>query len=199
MSEKSINELSAITANTVFNTEYDLKHNRFRTEYISKGKTKIIIEDLNIDNGTFVKIYDKIHVLINMYNSKEYCLDEYNNEKDKPISAHSIALLMFIISKLRINCNFVKFTIKEACDYTMLGKNSILAAINNLDEHCIIRKTTNNSIYVINHNYIFKGSLEDFIEAYNKLYDGKRAKLDKLNRIILGAVEDNHKVIINME
>ena len=35
----------------------------------------------------------------------------------------------------------------------------------------VIKATTRKSVYVINHNIIFKGSIGDFIKEYNKYYE----------------------------
>lgn len=44
----------------------------------------------------------------------------------------------------------------------------------------VIKATTRKSVYIINHNIIFKGSIGDFIKEYNKYYK------DKHNNIIKG-------------
>ena len=42
-----------------------------------------------------------------------------------------------------------------------------------------------NNTYVINHNAMFFGNFNQFIETYNKLYDGKYAPVNKYNKINL--------------
>lgn len=37
----------------------------------------------------------------------------------------------------------------------------------------IIKATTRKSVYIVNHNIIFKGSIGDFIKEYNKYYENK--------------------------
>jgi hypothetical protein len=39
--------------------------------------------------------------------------------------------------------------------------------------------------YVVNHNYIFRGSMTDFIKIYHDKYDGMVGFLDDKKRIIL--------------
>ena len=49
----------------------------------------------------------------------------------------------------------------------------------------IIAKTNIAKVYLINHNVLFRGSYDEFIEIYNELYDGKQACFDDKNRVII--------------
>lgn len=53
----------------------------------------------------------------------------------------------------------------------------------------VIKATTRKSVYIINHNIIFKGSIGDFIKEYNKYYENVDVisnYKDKHNNIIKG-------------
>ena len=50
----------------------------------------------------------------------------------------------------------------------------------------IIAKTNIAKVYLINHNVLFRGSYDEFIEIYNELYDGEQACCDDKNRVIIG-------------
>ena len=50
----------------------------------------------------------------------------------------------------------------------------------------IIAKTNIAKVYLINHNVLFRGSYDEFIEIYNELYDGEQACFDDKNRVIIG-------------
>ena len=50
----------------------------------------------------------------------------------------------------------------------------------------IIVKTNIAKVYLINHNVLFRGSYDEFIEIYNELYDGEQACFDDKNRVIIG-------------
>ena len=49
----------------------------------------------------------------------------------------------------------------------------------------IIAKTNISKVYLINHNVLFRGSYDEFIEIYNELYDGEQACFDDKNRVII--------------
>lgn len=49
----------------------------------------------------------------------------------------------------------------------------------------IIVKTNIAKVYLINHNILFRGSYDEFIEIYNELYDGEQACFDDKNRVII--------------
>lgn len=49
----------------------------------------------------------------------------------------------------------------------------------------IIAKTNIVKVYLINHNVLFRGSYDEFIEIYNELYDGEQACFDDKNRVII--------------
>lgn len=49
----------------------------------------------------------------------------------------------------------------------------------------IIAKTNIAKVYLINHNILFRGSYDEFIEIYNELYDGEQACFDDKNRVVI--------------
>lgn len=49
----------------------------------------------------------------------------------------------------------------------------------------IIAKTNIAKVYLINHNVLFRGSYDEFIDIYNELYDGEQACFDDKNRVII--------------
>ena len=51
-------------------------------------------------------------------------------------------------------------------------------ALNELYNEQVIINTTKKSTYVVNHNYIFRGSMTDFIKIYHDKYDGMVGFLD---------------------
>lgn len=49
----------------------------------------------------------------------------------------------------------------------------------------VIKATTRKSVYVINHNIIFKGSIGDFIKEYNKYYENVDVIINDKGKIVL--------------
>lgn len=54
-----------------------------------------------------------------------------------------------------------------------------------LEINNIIRRTTKQSVYVVNHKMIFKGSYSDFIKVYLDIYKEIGIMLDADGRVIL--------------
>lgn len=49
----------------------------------------------------------------------------------------------------------------------------------------VIKATTRKSVYIINHNIIFKGSIGDFIKEYNKYYENVDVIVNDKGKVVL--------------
>lgn len=49
----------------------------------------------------------------------------------------------------------------------------------------VIKATTRKSVYIINHNIIFKGSIGDFIKEYNKYYENIDVIVNDKGKVVL--------------
>ena len=68
----------------------------------------------------------------------------------------------------------------------VVNNNYVGKSIANLRRYNLIASVDiDNNTYVINHNAMFFGNFNQFIETYNKLYDGKYAPVNKYNKINL--------------
>lgn len=93
-------------------------------------------------------------------------------------------LASYIRLNILYNSNFIEITEKDYMGYTGLSRDKFYDAINDAINNKIISKTTRKSIYIVNHNMIFKGRIKDFITAYKIKYsDG--CKVDNKGKIIL--------------
>ena len=57
--------------------------------------------------------------------------------------------------------------------------------ISNMKYFDVIKATTRKSVYVINHNIIFKGSIGDFIKEYNKYYENIDVIVNDKGKVVL--------------
>ncbi len=96
-----------------------------------------------------------------------------------------IAVLGFFIQELRYNSNCVRATTDTISSTMDIGLRNTKEAIDYLCQKQVIAKTTIQSEYIINHNLLFKGSIEKFVKAYNKLYGGAYAKKDSKGKVII--------------
>lgn len=103
------------------------------------------------------------------------------------LNPQQVVLLIYISCHLDYNSNVF------VADYEQISKDlhlslsrtkhlfTELLAIPNQ----IIVKTNIAKVYLINHNVLFRGSYDEFIEIYNELYDGEQACFDDKNRVII--------------
>lgn len=118
---------------------------------------------------------------------KLYGIIDIRLEAMRPkMTACSSAIISYIIVNLPINCNYIEFTNKNISDfYKTFDGRTYTAAINELVNKKVIRFTNRKSLYIVNHNYIFKGNIIKFIENYNKKYENIVPSLDENGNIII--------------
>lgn len=95
-----------------------------------------------------------------------------------------VKLICYIAKTIKFNSN--KIILKEndetkkICSFIHLHRY-----IKELEANNIIRRTTKQSVYVVNHEMIFKGSYSDFIKVYLDIYKEVGIILDANGRVIL--------------
>lgn len=105
-------------------------------------------------------------------------LDRYNNT---PIRISSVANLLidFIMDKIEFDTNLVKFTAKNAAQVIGCKEDTIYECLKELENNDIIRFTDIKSVYIINHNAIFKGDLTSFVNLYLDIYGKTQAEVEQ--------------------
>ena len=97
----------------------------------------------------------------------------------------SIAIISYICNNIKWCSNKITFTESDITNYAHIDSKTFYIALNELYNEQVIINTTKKSTYVVNHNYIFRGSMTDFIKIYHDKYDGMIGFLDDKKRIIL--------------
>lgn len=77
-------------------------------------------------------------------------------------------ICIHICKNIDFNSNVIKFTEKDIIDEYSISVETFYNGLNILYNLDVIKATTRKSVYIINHNIIFKGSIGDFIKEYNK-------------------------------
>lgn len=103
----------------------------------------------------------------------------------KALNKGSIAIISYICNNIKWCSNKITFTESDITNYAHIDSKTFYIALNELYNEQIIINTTKKSTYVVNHNYIFRGSMTDFIKIYHDKYDGLVGFLDDKKRIIL--------------
>lgn len=93
---------------------------------------------------------------------------------------------LIVLRKLQWNSNIVHLSYDEVNKEIPMSLRFYTDSIANLRRYNLIASVDiDNNTYVINHNAMFFGNFNQFIETYNKLYDGKYAPVNKYNKINL--------------
>ena len=101
----------------------------------------------------------------------------------------------YIIQNLEYNSNIIKITEEDFKSYSGMGKVSFYEGINTIvraespyicagDALKLIARTTKKSIYVVNHNIIFKGKLERFVKMYKEKFPNP-CELDSRGKVVI--------------
>lgn len=151
---------------TPFNKDYDV-NNKVVSSIIDKINTTVHFETNKCSVGKFIKINPKVLTSILGYNAPVF------------------AVLTYIINNINWNSNCIKFTNQDICDFTGFKNTVINEAINILCNKNIIAKTTIQSEYIINHNMIFYGTIDEFINAYKKLYGEYIPEKDIYGKVVI--------------
>lgn len=81
--------------------------------------------------------------------------------------------------------NVVDNNKKDIIDEYSINVETFYNGLNILYNFDVIKATTRKSVYIINHNIIFKGSIGDFIKEYNKYYENVDVIINDKGKVIL--------------
>ena len=128
----------------------------------------IIEHKTNASNRYFAQVLLPFHHIMTKCNIKEK------------------AIALIVLRKLQWNSNIVHLSYEEVNKEIPMSLRFYTDSIANLRRYNLIASVDiDNNTYVINHNAMFFGNFNQFIEIYNKLYDGKYAPVNKYNKINL--------------
>lgn len=94
-------------------------------------------------------------------------------------------IFIHICKNIDFNSNVIKFTEKDIIDEYSISVETFYNGLNVLYNFDVIKATTRKSVYVINHNIIFKGSIGDFIKEYNKYYENIDVIVNDKGKVVL--------------
>ena len=134
------------------------------------------LKDINIVEAEAARI----KIIQSFYERRGYAQISTNNAKSIVI----VKLICYIAKTIKFNSN--KIILKEndetkkICSFIHLHRY-----IKELEANNIIRRTTKQSVYVVNHEMLFKGSYSYFIRFYLDIYKEVGIMLDADGRVIL--------------
>lgn len=128
-----------------------------------------------------------------------YCVTMQDLAKVAPLwlskSPYAMYLIMYIIGNLKLYSNQIEITHKDFCNYANCSQDSFTRALKAVmrpntnypcagDNLALLAATTRKSIYVVNHNFIFRGNYDEFVTLYELKFPNG-CKLDSKGRVII--------------
>lgn len=110
-------------------------------------------------------------------------------------SNYASHIIGYVLKHIKLRGNFVEMPEKEFIQYAGIHRQRFYEALNALlrpavpypcagDNMALLAATTRKSIYIVNHNFIFRGNYDTFITLYEEKFpDG--CKLDNRGRVII--------------
>lgn len=110
-------------------------------------------------------------------------------------SAYANLVIAYILKNIQLYSNYVEISEKEFVNWSGISARSFYNAINALlrpalpypcagDNLALLAATTKKSIYVVNHNFIFRGNYDEFVTLYELKFPNS-CKLDSKGRVII--------------
>lgn len=109
--------------------------------------------------------------------------------------AYANLVIAYILKNIQLYGNYVEISEKEFVNWSGISARSFYNAINALlrpalpypcagDNLALLAATTKKSIYVVNHNFIFRGNYDEFVTLYELKFPNG-CKLDSKGRVII--------------
>ena len=110
-------------------------------------------------------------------------------------SAYANLVIAYILKNIQLYGNYVEISEKEFVNWSGISARSFYNALNALlrpalpypcagDNLALLAATTKKSIYVVNHNFIFRGNYDEFVTLYELKFPNG-CKLDSKGRVII--------------
>jgi hypothetical protein len=110
-------------------------------------------------------------------------------------SVYANLIIAYILKNIQLYGNYVEIPEKEFVNWSGISARSFYNAINALlrpalpypcagDNLALLAATTKKSIYVVNHNFIFRGNYDEFVTLYELKFPNG-CKLDSKGRVII--------------
>lgn len=94
-------------------------------------------------------------------------------------------IFIHICKNIDFNSNVIKFTEKDIIDEYSISVETFYNGLNVLYNFDVIKATTRKSVYIVNHNYIFRGNYTEFIQLYKEMYSDKDVIVNEDGKIVL--------------
>lgn len=101
----------------------------------------------------------------------------------KDATGTQLKTLFYVINNLEWNSNIVYLDYDVIADELNVGHRAIIDAIAFLCNNSIVCRTDIKGVFVVNHNLVFRGNIEQFYKIYTAFYHNKLIVVS--NKVIL--------------
>lgn len=106
-------------------------------------------------------------------------------DKERYFNEATLHLFNYICRNLAYMSNVIEFTESAITEYYGISTNTFYKALQTLYTANVIKPTTRKSVYIVNHNYIFRGNYIEFIQLYKEMYSDKDVIVNEDGKIVL--------------
>lgn len=106
-------------------------------------------------------------------------------DKERYFNKAALHLFNYICRNLSSMSNVIEFTERSITEYYGIKPNTFYKALQTLYTVNVLKPTTRKSVYIVNHNYIFRGNYTKFIQLYKEMYGDKDVIVNKDGKIVL--------------
>ena len=106
-------------------------------------------------------------------------------DKERYFNEATLHLFNYICRNLAYMSNVIEFTESAITEYYGIKSHTFYKALQTLYTANVIKPTTRKSVYIVNHNYIFRGNYTEFIQLYKEMYNDKDVSVNEDGNIVL--------------
>lgn len=106
-------------------------------------------------------------------------------DKERYFNEATLHLFNYICRNLAYMSNVIEFTESAITEYYGISTHTFYKALQTLYTANVIKPTTRKSVYIVNHNYIFRGNYTEFIQLYKEMYSDKDVIVNEDGKIVL--------------
>lgn len=106
-------------------------------------------------------------------------------DKERYFNEAALHLFNYICRNLSYMSNVIEFTESSITEYYNIKPHTFYKALQTLYTANVLKPTTRKSVYIVNHNYIFRGNYTEFIQLYKEMYSDKDVIVNEDGKIVL--------------
>ena len=172
------------------NNEYNVKFkNDFMATYCFN--TKLIKKFVDAQKERIAEVASNIAPTIYDINKLDIKGRDYIGvameilDKERYFNEATLHLFNYICRNLAYMSNVIEFTESAITEYYGISTHTFYKALQTLYTANVIKPTTRKSVYIVNHNYIFRGNYTEFIQLYKEMYGDKDVIVNEDGKIVL--------------